>query len=222
MKSTILFPFDKQMKILNNSLSIFEEANEKYEKINLDNLHETKDLYDFIKDSRNNSTELMTNKVCLKIEICKKYLSSSYNIMDTGIDFIFKSILIDISKSFLDYQSLKNKTNINDIKNLIINDKFVSNGLFIEYAYFYVKFDIFERFKRDEEKFQNKFTNIMGYLNIITVIFAIFSFLFVVVFIFISISIYAEPIKRAIARISCSFYYIKKYSIFNYRKYTTQ
>ena len=141
--------------------------------------------------------------------------------MDTGIDFIFKSILIDISKSYLDYQTLKNKTNINDIKSIIINDKFVSNGLFIEYAYFYVKFDIFERFKRDEEKFQNKFTNIMGYLNIITVIFAIFSFLFVVVFIFISISIYAEPIKRSISRISCSFYYIKKYTIFNYRKSTT-
>ena len=222
LKSTILFPFDKQMKNLNNSLSIFEEANEKYEKINLDNLYEIKDLYDFIKDSRNNSTELMINKVCLKIEICNKYLRSSYNIMDTGIDFIFKSILIDISKSYLDYQTLKNKTNINDIKNIIINDKFVSNGLFIEYAYFYVKFDIFERFKRDEEKFQNKFTNIMGYLNIITVIFAIFSFLFVVVFIFISISIYAEPIKRSISRISCSFYYIKKYTIFNYRKSTTQ
>ena len=76
LKSTILFPFDKQMKNLNNSLSIFEEANEKYEKINLDNLYEIKDLYDFIKDSRNNSTELMINKVCLKIEICNKYLRS--------------------------------------------------------------------------------------------------------------------------------------------------
>ena len=222
LKSIIIFPFKKQEKSLNNSISSFEEINEKYEKINLHNLYEIKELYDFIKDSRNNSTELMLNKICLNIQVCNKYLKSSYNIMDTGIDFLFKSIIIDISKSYLDYQSLKDKKDIDKIKEIIITNKFIINGLFIEYPYYYIKYQIFERFKNDEEKFKNKFNNILWYLNIITVIFAIFSFLFVSVFVFISISVFAEPIKRSTYRISCSFYYIKKYTIFNYRKSTTQ
>ena len=83
-----------------------------------------------------------------------------------------------------------------------------------------IKFGIFDAFKNDEETFRNKFKIKTEYLNIVTVIFAIFSFLFVVIFIFLTLSIYTEPIKKSAYRISRSLYYIKIYNIFNYRKST--
>ena len=214
LKATIIFPFEKQMNSLDDLLSKLEDSNEKYDKIinnDLNKFEEVKLLFDIIKDSKNNSTEFLINKICYGVDICTKYIYSPYNIMDVGIDFLYKSILIDINKFYLDYTHLKDKKNIEKIQELIVNSRFISTGLYIEYAYNYIKFAIYNSFKNDEEKFKNKFIVNMGYFNIITVIFSIFSFLFVVVFIFLTISIYAEPIKKASYRISCSFYYIKKY-----------
>ena len=215
---------EEQKKSLDNFIINFEELNEKYEKLinkQLNNLNEIKDLFNLIKDSKRNSTELMYNSLCNKNDICIRYLYSSYNILDVGIDFLLKSTLIDISKIYMDYMSLKDKKDIQKLKDLIIDNKLIDSGLFIEYAYYFIKYTIFEGFKNDEEKFKNKFKNNMKYLNLITLIFAVFSFFYVVIFVFITINIFAEPIKRSAYRISCSFYFIKKYNIFNYRKSTT-
>ena len=225
LKASLIFPIEQQMNSLDNLVSKLEDSNEKYDKIinnDLDNFEGVKLLFDVIKDSKNNSTLFMLNKICYGVDICCKYLYSPYNIMDVGIDFLYKSLLIDINKIYLDYKSLTNKKDISKIKEIIINSKFISTGLFIEYAYNYIKFAIYNSFKDDEEIFKNRFKVNIGYLNIITVIFSMFSFLFVVVFIFITISIYAEPIKKASYRISCSFYYIKKYNFSINKKTASQ
>ena len=220
LKATIIFPMKQQIDTLEKLNSVFEDSNDKFDKIinkELNNFDEIKKLFDIIKDSKNNSTNTMLSSLCYKVSICEKYLYSPYNIMDTGIDFLYKSIIIDISKIYLDYKNLKDINDINKIQDLIINNKFDSTSLFIEYAYNYIKFAIYNSFKKDEEQFKNKFKRNSGYLNIITVIFAFFSFLFVVVFIFITISIFADPIKKSTLRISCSFYFIKKYNFLIHR-----
>ena len=225
LKATIVFPIEKQLEVLNNSMNVFIEMNGKYNQImnnDIKKFSTVRELFNIIQDSKNNSTEIMIKDICLNVELCIKYLNSPYNIMVTGIDFLYQSTFIDINKIYLDYKGMSNKTDIQKIRELIVNNKFIATGYFIEYAYFYIKSTIFEAFKNDEEGFRHLFTNNMRILNLITVIFAIFSFLFVVVFIFITISIYAEPIKRASFRISRSFYYIKKYNFLINRKTITQ
>ena len=225
LKSTIIFPMEEQKRSLEDLFVVFEEANEQYEKIvnnQLNGLTRVKFILDLIKDGKSNSTQIMYEHICFNISICERYLASDYNMIDTGIDFLFKTCLIDVSKIYLDYSSLDDYKNITKIQNLIINNKLFLTGLFLEYAYYYIKEEIFNGFKNDEEQFKNHYINYMGYLNVITIIFSIFSFLFINVFMFVTISMYGDPIKKSTYRISCSFYYIKKYNIFNYRKTTTQ
>jgi len=225
LKSTIIFPMEEQIKSLDNLFVIFEDANEKYEKIvnnQLNGLTRVKFILDLIKDGKSNSTEIMYEHICFNISICERYLASEYNIIDKGIDFLYKSCLIDVSKIYLDYYSLEDNKNVTKIQTLIINNKLFLTGLFLEYAYYYIKDKIFTGFKEDEQEFKNHYINYMGYLNVITIIFTIFSFLFINVFMFVTISMYGDPIKKSTYRVSCSFYYIKKYNIFNYRKTTTQ
>jgi hypothetical protein len=224
-KSLIIFPIDQQKKSLNNFLAHFEELSDKYGTVlnkQLKNLNEIKALYEILKDTKHNSTELIyNNNICNNSEICIRYLFSPHNIMDVGIDFLIKSLLIDISKIYLDYMKLDDKYNMTVIQERIITPHFIESGLFIEYVYYYIKDSIYEGFKNDEEKFKNTFKNNMRYLNLITLIFAIFSFIYVVLFVFITITNFGEPIKKSAYRISCSFYFIKKYNIFNYRISTT-
>lgn len=225
LKSTIIFPMEEQRRSLDNLFVVFEEANEQYEKVinnQLNGLTRVKFILDLIKDGKSNSTEIMYEYICNDIPICQRYLGSEYNMIDTGIDFLFKTCLIDVSKIYLDYSRLDDNKNVTKIQTLIINNKLFLTGLFLEYAYYYIKDEIFIGFKDDEEQFKNHYINYMGYLNVITIIFSIFSFLFINVFMFVTISMYGDPIKKSTFRISCSFYYIKKYNIFNYRKTTNQ
>ena len=225
IKIIIIFPIKEAEQSLSNCLNEFEDLNEKFDKIvneKLDSLYEVKELFDLIKDSKNNSTELLNSNLCKNIDLCYKYINSPYNIMGTGVDFLYKSLIIDISKLYLDYKGIKNKTDITKIQEIIITNKFLLAGLYVGYGYYYIKFGIFDAFKNDEETFRNKFKIKTEYLNIVTVIFAIFSFLFVVIFIFLTLSMYAEPIRKSAYRICRSFYYIKIYNIFNYRKSTIQ
>ena len=215
LKETIAFPTEKQMESLENSSFVFQEYNEQYKQIlnkDINNFVKLKELLNLMQDSKLNSNETMINDYCVGNDLCLKYLYSPYNIMVAGIDFIYQSTLIDINKMYLDYKSISDKKDIQKIRELINNNNFLTIGFFIEYAFIYIKTVVFNAFVSDEEGFKAKFTNNMRYLNLITVIFAIFSFLFVVVFIFVTISIYAEPIKKASFRISRSFYYIKKYN----------
>jgi hypothetical protein len=215
---------EEQRKSLNNLFVVFEEANERYEKIvnnQLNGLSRVKFILDLIKDGKSNSTGIMHEHICYNKSICERYLDSEYNILDTGIDFLFKTCLIDVSKIYLDYSHLDDNKNITNIQNLMINNKLFLTGLFLEYAYYYIKDKIFTAFKDDEQKFKDHYINYMGYLNVITIIFSIFSLLFINVFMFVTISMYGDPIKKSTYRISCSFYYIKKYNVFNYRKTTS-
>ena len=81
----------------------------------------------------------MYDNICFNIKICERYLSSEYNIIDTGIDFLFKSSLIDVSKIYLDYNSITDNKNITKIQELIINSKLFLTGLFLEYAFLFYK-----------------------------------------------------------------------------------
>jgi hypothetical protein len=128
-KSLIIFPIDQQKKSLNNFLAHFEELSDKYGTVlnkQLKNLNEIKELYEILKDTKHNSTELIyNNNICNNSEICIRYLFSPHNIMDVGIDFLIKSLLIDISKIYLDYMSLNDKYNMTVIQEHIITPHFV-------------------------------------------------------------------------------------------------
>ena len=84
--------------------------------------------------------------------------------------------------------------------------------------FLYVEQKILECFEIDETTFTKSYLNNMTFLNIISIFFSVFIFFFIVIFTFISISNFTEPIKDSTFRINNSFYFIKKFSLKNYRK----
>ena len=131
LKSTIIFPMEEQRRSLDNLFVVFEEANEQYEKVinnQLNGLTRVKFILDLIKDGKSNSTEIMYEYICNDIPICQRYLGSEYNMIDTGIDFLFKTCLIDVSKIYLDYSRLDDNKNVTKIQTLIINNKLFSSS----------------------------------------------------------------------------------------------
>ena len=123
----------------------------------------------------------------------------------------------------MDYKKLNNKTNITEIKDKLLSgdhSQFGNIGSSINNMFFYVQKVIFKTFQVDQLNFKNKYSNDMTFLNIISVMFSILTFLFVNIIIFISISNFSKPIKNSTYRINCSFYFIKKYSLANRRNYT--
>ena len=119
----------------------------------------------------------------------------------------------------MEYKKLENKTDINKINSTIINGpnaQFLYNELFLSYLLYFLKEKIFESFKKDEINIREKYKKIITILNIISIIFALISFLFINIFIFISLYKFSKPIKESTYRINCSFYNIEKYSIRNF------
>ena len=122
---------------------------------------------------------------------------------------------------YLNYKKLNNKTNINEINSTLINTKdfyFIKIGLALCHVFFYVQEKIFDCFDEDAILLKESYNNRMSLLNIITIVFSIFIFLFVIIFMLISISKYTSSIKDSTYRINCSFYYIKKYSLTGYKQ----
>ena len=181
---------------------------------------ETMNFFNLVMESKNNLTNKIMENICGDEEDCYNYLESSYNIFDSGIDFAYRTCFNNMKNIYLDYQKLKNKTNITELNSTLINSKnsnFGKIGLALSHVFFYVEEAIFDCFDIDVTNLEHSYNNKMSLFNIITIIFSIFIFLFVIIFMFITIWKYTSSIKDSTYRINCSFYYIKKYSLTTYR-----
>ena len=150
-------------------------------------------------------------------------MESNKNLLHSGIEFAFQTIINEISNIYMDYKKIKNKENIEEIKSSLFlpeNSQFISIGLSLNHFFGYVMGNIFACFENDEINLNNSYIYMMNFLNLFSIIISIIIFLFIVFFIFIYISKYSEPIKEAAYRINCSFFHIKKYSLTLCRKFS--
>ena len=214
--------------IMENMNKYSDEENEKLNKIfsyNIKDYPEVNKLFKAIKYSQNNSTDVIKNAICKdQHENCGLYLDSEYNIFKSGLDFTFKTTMTQINNIYKDYKNLGNKKDIQELKTKIVDNKnngFFDIGISLNYFYVYIEQAIFSSFEQDENAFINYFRYVNTLLNLVSIIHSIFIFVFINIFIFISISKFTEPIKVSAYRISCTFYYIKKYNLFGkiYREY---
>ena len=121
---------------------------------------------------------------------------------------------------YLDYKSLKNKFDIEEIKIKLFSSNFYFSYIAVSLNKFFecIERKIFISFGIDEKDFTNYYIKYLNILNIFSIIYSIFIFLFVIIYIFSSISNFTAPIKESTYRINCSFYHIKKYSLTIYRR----
>ena len=202
--------YDSQTKIFNDIL-LYE----------INNYNEIKKLFNIITDNRNNLTEYLKENICGNITGCRNYLDSEFNIFSSGIDLALKTCITQINNIYMDYKNLKDKTNISEINTTLIHNphfKFIYIGNSVNNMFIYVKEKIFECFKNDITNFNNSYNKRMKIFNIISIVFSVFLFLFVIIIIFVSISKFTEPIKDSAYRINLSFFYIKEYSLTDYKK----
>ena len=210
--------------VLDNMTESYEDYENEYIKVLLNDIsiyNEAKNLFIFLKENRNNSTDIIREKICEKEQECINYLNSKYNIFDSGVDFSYKSCISKIKDFYKDYKNLNNKTDIEEIKRKIINSDyslFNHISLGISNLVIYVKSKIIQCFKNDQIYFTNIYNKKINDFNVISISFSILTILFVNIFIFLTISRFSRPIKESTYRLNCTFYYIKKYSLNNYKK----
>jgi hypothetical protein len=195
----------------------YEEQNTQFNNImtNINNYNEIKKLYYILIESKKNSTELIREKICEKNEKCIKYIESQYNIIDSGIDFCYKTSITLIGNIYMDYKNLDDKRNLTKIKLSIINfenSQFNHISASLSNCFVIVKEKIFEYFFIDEEKFRNDYIKRIFNLNISSFIISIAILVFTF-YILVTISGYTKIIKEASFRVNCSFFYIKNYSL---------
>ena len=228
LRTLFIFPEVERKKSFSASLDFMTDLYDSQTKIfneillsEINNYNEIKNLFKIITDNRNNLTENLKENICGDITGCRNYLDSEYNIFSSGIDLALKTCITQINNIYMDYQNLKNKTDLNEINITLIHNphfKFIYIGNSINNMFIYVKEKIFECFKNDITTFSNSYDKRMKIFNAISIIFSVFLFLFVIIIIFVSISKFTEPIKDSTYRINLSFFYIKKYSLNEYRK----
>ena len=207
------------MKImLDNIDTIVEEESNEYKNFlifNSNKYNKTKRVLKNLTNTDSESTNIINETICSKEKECIKYLNSKFNIYDSGFDFSYKSSFSHVSNFYKDYLGLNNKTNIEEIKSIIINGNhtiFNSISMSISNLIFYVKSKVYQCFQDDQTNFLNRYNKILTVFNIISIIFSIFVILFINIFIFISLSRFIVPIKGSTYRINKTFYFIKKYS----------
>ena len=96
--------------------------------------------------------DIIKEKICGNESLCINYLNSNYNIFDSGIDFAYKSCITQIGNLYKDYQKLKNKTDIKEIKEKIVdssNKYFTYITFALSNIIFYVEENIFQSFQID-------------------------------------------------------------------------
>ena len=228
IRTLLIFPKDERKEKLEFIMkafdSYYEEENNKFISVlnsNMGTYKKIQEYFNIIMESKNNSTEIIKEKICPDRPQCSSYLSSDKNVFDSGVDLAFKTCINYVKNIFLDYSNLKNNTDINEINSTLIHtegSEFLLIGLSLSNMFLYVKEDIFTFFEIDVDDFNNTFNKKMSLLNVFSIILAIILFLFVVVFMFLYIWGYTKPIKEACYRINCSFYHIKTYNLTRYRK----
>ena len=116
----------------------------------------------------------------------------------------------------MDYQSIKNKTNVQEIIDTITDDKFYEFKKMKQSTanvFYFLKEKIFKDFETEAISFGRRYKSNVLVLNFVSLIISVLIFLFVNIFIFITVYNFSEPIKDSSFRINCSFYYIKNYRL---------
>ena len=202
------------LEILNE---YYEDQNNQFNNImsSINNYDEIRKLYYVLIESQSNSTELIKEKICEKNEKCIKYLDSEHNIVNSGIDFGYKTSITLIGNMYMDYKNLDDKKNLTKIKLSVIkseNSQFNDLSISLSNFFLFVKEKIFGYFFVDEDKFRNHYTTKIKNLNINLIIISFVTLVFTF-YVFITISGFIRIIKEASCRVNCSFFYIKNYNI---------
>ena len=203
--------------ILETLNEYYEEQNNKFNEIisSINNYKEIRNLYYILKESQSNSTTLIKEKICEENEKCISYLESKHNIVDSGIDFGYKTSITLIGNMYMDYKNLDDKKNLTKIKLSVIkieNSQFNDLSISLSNCFLFVKEKIFQYFFIDEENFRNVYIIKISNLNINSFIISIVTLVFTF-YVFITISGYTRIIKEASCRVNSSFFYIKNYTI---------
>ena len=225
LRILLILPNDERKKkfenILENMNEFYNKENNKFNEIlskSINNYPETYRIINIIKYSDSNLSDIIKDNICQEEKICNLYIDSSPNIFNSGIEFGFRSNIIQINNFYIDYKKLIDNTNINEIKqSLNINQfsQFEEIMSSLNYLYVFVEQRIFLSYEKDGIKFIAYYLKINTALNMISIFFSIVIFLFVIIFIFFSISEFTNPIKDSTYRINCSFYFIANYSLKN-------
>ena len=230
LKAIIIFHYKEERWI--NMSKILENMNSEYERItnsynqlltkNMDFYDEVGNLFEIFTYNKNDSIEFLQKNICPKdSKNCYNYLMTNDSIFNSGIDFGFKICFSYMNNIFMDYQSLKNKTSIEEIKNTITDDKFYEFKRMrksFTNVFYYLKLKIFTEFKSEAISFGHRYKMIVLALNIVSLIISILILLFVIIFIFITVSNYSQPIKDSTYRINHIFFYLKNFSPSKTRK----
>jgi hypothetical protein len=227
-RTLLIFPQDKRKihleSLMENMVKYYEEQNNKFLNILSNNMASYKEifqLFNVITKTKNSPTNMIKEIFCANQKDCLQYLNSRKSIFDSGVDLAYKSCILQIHNLYLNYKQLINNTNIDEINSTIINghnSEFILIGLSLSNTFYYVKEKIFECFWIDMTNFKYSYDSNISILNIISIIFSILFFLFVVIIIFLNIPSYGKPIKESSYRINCSFTFIKMHSLTNYEK----
>ena len=212
-------------KILENMNSEYERITNNYNQLltkNTDFYEDVENLFDIFTYNKNDSVDFIQKHVCPNDSSnCYDYLNTNDSIFNSGIDFGYKICFSYLNNIFMDYQSLKNKTSIQEIKNTITDDKFYEFKRMrksFTNVFYYLKSKIFDEFKAEAIAFGHRYKKIVLELNIVSLLISVLILLFVIIFIFITVSNYSQPIKDSTYRINLSFLYIKNYSLTKTRK----
>jgi hypothetical protein len=146
-RTLLIYPESEKKDQLNNTMEnlkyYFEQQNNLFINVlssNMDTYKEIIKLFDILTESKNNSTEIIKDNICMNNETCLKYLESPFSIFGSGVDFTYKMCMTNIHNLFLDYKKLVNYTNINEINLTIINtqsSKFTPIGLSLTNMFFF-------------------------------------------------------------------------------------
>ena len=230
LKTIMIFNHNEERWI--NMSKILENMNSEYERItnnynqlltkNTDFYEDVENLFDIFTYNKNDSVDFIQKHVCPNDSSnCYDYLNTNDSIFNSGIDFGYKICFSYLNNIFMDYQSLKNKTSIQEIKNTITDDKFYEFKRMrksFTNVFYYLKSKIFDEFKAEAIAFGHRYKKIVLELNIVSLLISVLILLFVIIFIFITVSNYSHPIKDSTYRINLSFLYIKNYSLTKTRK----
>ena len=223
LRTLLIFPEEERKKSFEK---IMIEMDDNFERTNNDffnfvsnNDKTYQEIIHFLKlllSSKNNMSEEIKDELCEEESNCIKYIDSEFNLFDSGIDFAYRECLTNIKNIFIDYQHLNNKTDINEIKSILIDSKeseFSKISLSLSEVFKNVQERLYECFDIDITNMGESYNKIMTLINIITIIFSFLIFLFISIVMFYTIRKYTESIKESTYRINCSFYYIKNYKI---------
>ena len=172
-------------------------------------------LLELLQYNKNDSSEYIKNIICSNLTSCQNYLQSEDNIFYSGIDYGFKTCFTFMNNIVLDYKTINNKTNVDEIIASITGPQlyeFKRLRKAFSNIFFYVQEMIYSSFEIDQNNFRKQYRRNMNILNILSFLFSILVSLFAFIFIFIGIRNFTKRIKDSTLRINLSFYYIKNYN----------